>query len=235
MRSLLLLAAAAVAFAPLSSASAQARRDNDDARRQAEQEQASKKKQKDKDWATGAAPLPKVRNAGPCPYVKALYDASRYVELKDGKEAASAVGFTGEIQSVRATCEYKGDQPIRVQIAVDFMLGKGPQASGAAKDFPYWVAVTTRNESVLDKQQFAVRGDFPAGVDRVGVSDTIKQIVIPRANAQVSGANFEILVGFDVTPQMAAFNRLGKRFRVNALGQTETASAAGAPGTPKAQ
>ena len=31
-----------------------------------------------------------------------------------------------------------------------------------------------------------------------------------------SGANFEVLVGFDVTPQMAAFNRDGKRFRLNA-------------------
>jgi hypothetical protein len=43
----------------------------------------------------------------------------------------------------------------------------------------------------------------------------VKGIVIPRATATVSGANFEILVGFDVTPEMAAFNREGKRFRPN--------------------
>ena len=42
------------------------------------------------------------------------------------------------------------------------------------------------------------------------------QLVIPRALATTSGSNFEVLVGFEVTPQMAAFNRLGKRFRVNA-------------------
>lgn len=227
MRILLLFALAATALAPLNMAQAQAKRDNDDARRQAEQEAANKKKQKEKDWSVGAAPLPKVRNAGPCPFVKALYDASRYVELKDGREAAAAVGFTGEIQSIRATCAYKGGEPIQVQLAVDFAMGRGPQAQGSAKDYSYWVAVTTRNNAVLDKQSFAVRTQFPAGVDRVQVSDIVQRIVIPRANAQVSGSNFEILVGFDVTPQMAAFNRLGKRFRVNSTGQTETASAGG--------
>lgn len=227
MRTLLLIALAATALAPLDMANAQAKRDNDDQRRQAEQDAANKKKQKEKDWSVGAAPLPKVRNAGPCPFVKALYDASRYVELKDGREASAAVGFTGEIQSIRATCEYKSDEPIKVQLAVDFAMGRGPQAQGATKDYSYWVAVTTRNAAVLDKQSFAVRTQFPAGVDRVQVSDMVQRIVIPRANAQVSGSNFEILVGFDVTPQMAAFNRLGKRFRVNSTGQTETASAGG--------
>ena len=50
-------------------------------------------------------------------------------------------------------------------------------------------------------------------------------IVIPRAEATTSGDNFEILVGFDVTPQMAEFNRTGSRFRVNA-GTTAPAPAA---------
>jgi hypothetical protein len=66
---------------------------------------------------------------------------------------------------------------------------------------------------------------FPAGQDRVVVTDTINKISIPRKAASVSGANFEVLVGFDVTPQMAAFNRLGKRFRADA-GQTAQVAAA---------
>ena len=54
--------------------------------------------------------------------------------------------------------------------------------------------------------------------------DSVDGIVIPRADATTSGENFEILIGFDVTPQMAEFNRLGKRFRVNA-GSSALASA----------
>jgi hypothetical protein len=58
---------------------------------------------------------------------------------------------------------------------------------------------------------------FPAGQDRVTYTDTLKGITIPRANAKVSGGNFEVLVGFDVTPAMVAFNRDGKRFKPSAV------------------
>ena len=51
----------------------------------------------------------------------------------------------------------------------------------------------------------------------------------------MSGSNFEILVGFDVTPEMADFNRLGKRFRVNAGGDVEVTKTASAAGTPSAR
>ncbi|RZJ85685.1 MAG: Tat pathway signal sequence domain protein, partial [Brevundimonas sp.] len=54
-------------------------------------------------------------------------------------------------------------------------------------------------------------------------------IVIPRAGVDTSGGNFEILVGFDVTPEMAEFNRSGSRFRVNAGTTPATPSPASAP------
>ena len=63
------------------------------------------------------------------------------------------------------------------------------------------------------------------GEDRVNVRDTLEGIVIPRAAVTTSGSNFEVLIGFEVTPQMAAFNREGKRFRVTAGSQTAAASA----------
>ena len=209
-----LMGIALLALTPTVKAYAQSRgQQEDDQRRKAEDAQEKKKKQKDKDWNTEPAPLAEVRNAGPCPYVKVLYDASRYVELKDDKEALANVGWTGEIEGVKATCQYRGSEPIRVQAAVRFGLGRGPQAQGASKDYRYWVAVTTRNQAVLNKQYFDIVGQFQPGQDRINVVDTLKGITIPRANTTVNGQNFEILIGFDVTPQMAEFNRLGKRFR----------------------
>ena len=215
------VSAVALAFAVLGVAPAvvhaqSSKEAQDDARRKAEAEQAAKKKKKEKEWNTAQAPLPDVKNAGPCPYVKVLYDASRYVEMKGGAETASSAGYTGEIQNVQSNCQYRGAEPIRVQMQVNFQLGRGPQASGAAKTYKYWVAVTRRNEAVLAKNDFDLNVEFPAGADRVAVSDRIDTITIPRRDAKVGGGNFEILVGFDVTPEMAAFNRDGKRFRVNA-------------------
>jgi hypothetical protein len=55
----------------------------------------------------------------------------------------------------------------------------------------------------------------------VRIADEFKGITIPRAGAKVSGSNFEILTGFEVTPAMADFNRQGKRFKANA-GQSES-------------
>ena len=222
-RSLLLAAGLSLAVTAIPElAAAQGRRPTDDQR---QEQESAKKKKRESEWSDVQAPLQALRNAGPCPYVKVLYDAARYVDFKEGREASANVAYSGEIQGISAGCQYKDDQPIKVTMEVLFELGKGPQATGDTKNYRYWIAVTKRNDSVITKQYFDLPVKFAAAEDRVYVTDSIGEITIPRASTTTSGANFEILVGFDVTPQMATFNREGKRFRVNA-GTTTTASAA---------
>jgi hypothetical protein len=180
------------------------------------EQDAKDKKKKEEEWGDKQAPLPALRNAGPCPYVKVLYDAGRYIELKDNKETISAVGYTGEIEGLSSGCAYKADEPIKVRVELLFGLGKGQQATGSQHTYRYWVAVTDRNNAVINKEYFNLPVTFPAGQDRTLVTDKIEGIVIPRLKPTVSGSNFEVLIGFDVTPEMVAFNRLGKRFRPNA-------------------
>ena len=230
-RLILLTACAAIAAAPLA-AYAQyggggAGRQAQDQKKQAEDD--AKKKKRDKEWGDSAAPLPAMRNSGPCPFVKTLYDASRYVEFKDDREASANVGFTGEIQGISAGCEYKDNEPIKVAMDILFELGKGPQAGANSKTYHYWVAVTDRNREVIARQNFDLPVSFPAGKDRVYMTDSLNNILIPRGSMTTSGANFEILIGFDVTPKMAEFNRVGKRFRVNAGAATAVASARTTP------
>jgi hypothetical protein len=190
---------------------------------------AAAKAKRDADWdTTKRLDLPGKKNAGPCPYVKVLWDAARYVELKDNREAYDAVGYTGEIQNLSSGCAYTGAGPINVEMELLFAFGRGPQAHGASKDYTYWVAVTDKDYGVLDKQYFTVHASFPGGSDRVMMTDHIDGISIPRADRNVSGGNFEVLVGFDVTPEMAAFNQAGKRFKVNA-GSSETVQAQAQP------
>ena len=193
-----------------------------------DQQDEAKKKKRDEEFGNGNAALPQLHNAGPCPFVKVLYDAARYVEFKGGDEASAAVGFTGEIENVASACAYKGAEPIRLRMQVLFELGRGPQAVGSRKDYRYWVAVTDRNHAVLNKEFFALPVTFPAGQDRVTVTQPLGDITIPRADSKVSGSNFEVLVGFEVTPAMAEFNRQGKRFRPNA-GQTPVQATAARP------
>ena len=229
----LLLASMAAVIATCAPAAGFAQYGPGGSRSQDEQKQAedsAKKRERDKEWGDKGAPLPQLRNIGPCPYVKSLYDAARYVEFKDAKEASADVGFTGEIQGISSGCEYKENTPIHVVMQILFELGRGPMAVGSSKTFHYWVAVTDRNREVIAKQEFDLPITFPSGQDRVLKTEEINNLVIPRGTSATSGSNFEVLVGFDVTPQMADFNRLGKRFRVNA-GVTTVAS--GTAPTPK--
>ena len=221
MRRIALYALAAVLSLGFASETAYAQIGRNDP--QQEQEEAERRKKRDEEWNTPDAPLPALRNAGPCPFVKVLYDAGRYHEFKDDRESASAVMYTGEIQGVSAGCEYRDADPIELRVELLFSLGKGPQATSDQKTYRYWVAVTDRNRAVIAKEWFDLPVQFD-GQDRVNVRDTLEGIVIPRAAVTTSGSNFEVLIGFEVTPQMAAFNREGKRFRVTA-GQQAAASA----------
>ena len=221
MRRQMLLAAAfmaALTAVPATSYAQMGRRDPGDDQRQQQEDAAKKRKQKE-EWGDNQAPLQALRNAGPCPFVKSLYDAARYVEFKEAREASANVAWSGEIQGISAGCAYKDDQPIQVRMEVLFEVGKGPQAEGRQKTYRYWVAVTDRNKAVLAKQTFDLPVTFPEGEDRLYITENVNNITIPRASVATSGANFEVLVGFEVTPEMAAFNREGKRFRLN-VGQT---------------
>lgn len=154
-------------------------------------------------------------NPGPCPRAFALYDAARIVEIK-GPESFANVGFTGEIGKIRSLCRYYGEQPIVADLEIDMDFGRGPAASGQEAVYEYFIAVTRKNVAVIHKEVFPIQVRFPAGTDRVSLTEKIDKITIPRAGENTSGVNFEIMVGFQVTDEQRAFNADGKRFRVSA-------------------
>ena len=153
-------------------------------------------------------------NVGPCPVAGTLYDASRLVEI-DGPERHENVAFTGEIQGVRGYCRYVGTNPITMEIEIDFAFGKGPKATASSRTYPVFVTVTRRDRSVLAKERFDIQVAWPQGRDIVRHTETVPGIVIPRANETISGSNFEVIVGFDLTPEQLAYNRSGTRFMIN--------------------
>lgn len=157
------------------------------------------------------------RNVGPCPRAFALYDAARIVEFRGDGESFQNVGFTGQIANVRSLCRYVGDNPITGDVDITFELGRGPAAEGQSEAiYQYWMAITRKNIAVIDKQTFPLQVTFPEGSDRVTITKSIEDFMISRAADTTSGENFEIIVGFEVTPQQRDFNAEGRRFRVNA-------------------
>lgn len=227
MRTLLILLAAASFCAVATDGLAQTRsRERQQGPTEEDRQAQRDRRALDREMQNQDLPLPELANTGPCPYVKVLYDAARQIDFVGDRKASSAVAYSGELQGLTATCRYKDKEPIVVDINVTFAVGKGPQATADSKQFGYWVAVTDRNLSVLAKEQFDFTASFPPGADRVLVFERLSNIVIPRANERVSGENFEILVGFNVTAEMAEFNRQGTRFVVNATGQQSAGTTA---------
>ncbi len=153
-------------------------------------------------------------NVGPCPVAGVLYDANRVVAI-EGVERHENVGFTGQIEGVRGFCRYINDNPITMEIEIDFAFGKGPKAVGDRHTYPYFVSVTRRDRLVLAKDVSSIEVTFPEGRDIVRRTEKIDGIVIPRATPTVSGTNFEVLVGFDLKAEELAYNRSGKRFTIN--------------------
>lgn len=163
----------------------------------------------------GADPRP---NVGPCPLMGVLYENSRLVQFaQPGVERYGNIAWTGEVQAVRGLCRYVDTDPIRMAIEIDMAFGRGPASTGESRrNYRYWVAVTRRGIAPIERQYFDVEARFENG-DVATARERIESIVIPRANETVSGENFEILVGFDLSPEQVQFNRDGKRFRVDSV------------------
>jgi hypothetical protein len=157
------------------------------------------------------------KNPGPCPRAFAVYDASRIVEFRNEGQRYANIGFTGEFNKVRSLCRYYGEEPIVADLEMDISFGRGPAAAQqSTATYEYFVAVTRKNVAVINKKTFPIQVTFPAGADRVTVTERLERIVIPRNSEGTSGQNFEIIVGFELTPEQRQFNADGKRFRVSA-------------------
>ncbi|MEO0981072.1 MAG: hypothetical protein AAFX03_00300 [Pseudomonadota bacterium] len=155
------------------------------------------------------------RNAGPCPTAGAIYDMSRVIEFSGGEERFGDIAYTAEIVGVRLFCRYVGGDPILAEVEIDFAFGKGPQGQASRHEFPYFVSVTRRSGKVLSKAGFVVEAEF--GREQVtSKTDLVGRILIPRSDETISGVNFEVLIGFELTEEQLAFNRAGNRFRLDA-------------------
>lgn len=151
-------------------------------------------------------------NPAPCPNIIVLSDAARFLEF-DGEQGLDNIAYTGEILNATTVCRYFGDEPIEAEVVLDLAFGKGPKAVENERVFNYFVAVTRTDMEVIAKQEFAIPVEFNNRRNVVVVEEEVDRIVIPRLGEQISGVNFEIVVGFALTPQQARFNRSGESLK----------------------
>ena len=143
------------------------------------------------------------KNPAPCPNVVVLNDASRMIEFAGEEQTLGNVAYSAEFVDVSLACRYYADKPIAASIDLAMAFGSGAAAPSADKEFKYFVAVTRRDMEVISKKEFAVPVSFSEKSRVRVVDEEIDSIVIPRASEGTSGENFEVVVGFVVTPAQA--------------------------------
>ncbi len=145
----------------------------------------------------------------PCPPVSVLKDAAELIRYRPGpgRDLIDVVD-QAKVARVERKCDYDGNRLV-VELKLDLAVERGPAAAAATVELPYFIAVIDARQRILAKEVFISRITFPADRRRLGVREETEQI-IPLAESQ-SGADFEILVGFQLTEQQLEESRRRNR------------------------
>lgn len=142
----------------------------------------------------------------PCPDAVILADAKRITVYRDGPgRDLTDILFEGEIDRIASSCSYSRRE-LTVTLAADIVAARGPAASSGEVTLPFFVAILDEQRQVVAKQVFDSAIPIPSGRRRAGVREEIEQ-VIPLTDA---APYYEIVVGFQLTPEQLEQNRRGR-------------------------
>lgn len=144
-----------------------------------------------------------------CPMVEIMPSARSITYFEN--EMSGQMVARAAISEIRGGCEYKnGGMEIDLDILMKGKITKlgrfeGNEDMEAFMTFPYFVAVSTPQGLPVDKQILATAMQFKPMVDDLDHAEKITQF-IPLANPR-EGANYKILVGFQLNRKQMEYNR----------------------------
>ena len=141
-----------------------------------------------------------------CPRVGVLYDAEHVTNFAPGQpKTTQSVTYDAEIFSPTIKCDYDEDV-VTSDIEVTFDVLRGPMGRPGKKEFRYFVAVTELNQTVLQKKYYTVDVDFDDDQRRAAEKAEVNNIKVNYSRLGRADL-YEILVGWDLTPEELAYNR----------------------------
>jgi len=151
---------------------------------------------------------------GACPTVGILADAEEVTVFSGQGRDLPDVRYHAEMTDVTTTCDYGragGQRFAYARVRMDFTAQLGSAARPEPVDIPYFVAVVTRGtDEILIKETYNIRAPFNGGRPAVQMEDSIDRIAIP-VETVADGGFYEIIVGFELTPDQLDFNRRDQR------------------------
>ncbi len=160
--------------------------------------------------ATNAAGHLVESREGACPTISILADADTMTRFRGEGRDLPDIHFQAQVSDAVTRCSYGrawGQRYAYARVRVDFEIELGTAAYPAPVSIPYFVAVILPDsQTVLTKEVFTI--DVPLSETRrvVVLEDYVDRIAIPVDDTTGGGA-YEIVVGFELSPEQLAFNR----------------------------
>jgi hypothetical protein len=144
----------------------------------------------------GCGGVPKER--GICPRVAILADAGKVTKFRPGApETPENVEFVAEMRGIKITCKYNDQLNTELEgdVYVTMVVEKGPAMSGDVAEVPYFVTVTDRRGTVLNKREFPL------------VEHTERSWQYYRLRRGYSGLEYETWTGYQLDERQLDYNR----------------------------
>jgi hypothetical protein len=143
----------------------------------------------------------------PCPFVGIIADGADLSRYQGGGADLARLMLEARIAGFDLRCEWVGRrEALLVTITPRFTAERGPAAPpGRTVELPWTLGITNADQSeILARQDFTLRGTFPANSPRLAMSAPPVPIRLPgRDGAETR----QILIGFSLTAEELALNR----------------------------
>jgi hypothetical protein len=141
----------------------------------------------------------------PCPRVAILSDASLITLYRPGEgRDLTDIAYEARITRLSSRCAYRGDK-LRSEVKIEILAERGPGAEKRQTSLPFFVSIVGRNGEVRAKEIFDSAIEFEKGRRRTGIFEEIEQFIELRS--EESGADYEIIVGFQLNREQLELNR----------------------------
>ncbi len=150
-----------------------------------------------------AANPPETLRGPPCPRPAIADGAGNLSRFAGSGTASSDLAFEAWIADIEGDCGYD-DNVIDIDMNVTIVGRRGPAGSDGGQ-FTYFVALVRNDGTIIDRRAFAGEIDLVSTQSRGGFVDEIEQTV--TLSEGEDGANYTIIVGFELTPEELEYNR----------------------------
>ncbi len=140
-----------------------------------------------------------------CPQTGILGDAADLTRFRSTGTDLTDMVVDGRITGLRGKCSYDGGEHLATVLSVDLELMRGPAMQGRTAEVTYFVSVA-KGDQILDKKDYTLRVAFDRNSGQLRLTGDEIDLSLPTPG-KVTGSDYRILVGFQLSPQELAFNR----------------------------